>query len=268
MPRLRPLLVAPLALAAGGLTATALAVPPGGPVENPLGATVTLAQTTVPATGAVTVSATGYDPSEHVSLKLDDGQVKDKANSDVLTTADAAADGTFTATVDLAKAATPLAGGTHNVRLLSSAAAGARSIHVDFTVPGSATTTTTPTTAGTTTSTTPTTPTTTTGTPVPAVAPSLASTALRASGGKVALRLRGGSAGLKGTASLRTTSGVTLARAVKATIPAKATKTVRLTLTAAGKAQVRRHARLTVVVKVTGTAAKTIKKILILKRAA
>lgn len=268
MPRLRPLLVAPLALAAGGLTATALAVPPGGPVENPLGATVTLAQATVPATGAVTVSATGYDPSEHVSLKLDDGQVKDKANGDVFTTADAAPDGTFTATVDLAKAATPLSGGTHNVRLLSSAAAGARSIHVDFTVPAS--TATTPTTTTTTTDTT-TTPTTTTGTPVAVVAPSVASTALRASGGKVALRLRGGSAGLKGTASLRTTSGVTLARAVSAMVPAKAIKTIRFTLTAAGKAQVRRHARLTVVVKVTaaGTgSAKTFKKTLTLKRAA
>lgn len=271
MGRRRPLLLAPLALAAGGLTATALAVPPGGPVENPLGATVTLAQATVPATGVVTVGATGYDPSEHVSLKVDDGQAKDKANADVLATADAAADGTFTATVDLAKVTPTLAGGTHNVRLLSSAAAGARSIHVDFTVPGSSTTTgtTTTTTTGTTTTGTSTTPTTTTGTPVSATAPSVASTALRASGGRVALRLRGGSAGLKGTVSLRTKSGVTLARAIKATISAGSTKTLRFTLTAAGRAQVRRHARLGVVVRVTPFGgAKVFKKTLTLKRAA
>jgi hypothetical protein len=274
MPRLRPLLLAPLALAAGGLTATALAVPPGGPVENPLGAMVTLAQTTVPATGAVTVSATGYDPSEHVSLKVDDGQAKDKANSDVLATADAAADGTFTATVDLAKITPTLGGGTHDVRLLSSAAAGARSIHVDFTVPGPATsTTTTGTTTATTTTTTTTgtttTPTTTTGAPVPATAPSVASTALRASGGKVALALRGGSAGIKGKASLRTRAGVTLARAVGVSVPAKATRTVRFTLTAAGRAQVRRHAKLAVVVTVTpSSGAKAFKKSLTLKRAA
>jgi hypothetical protein len=276
--RRRLLLLAPLALLAGGLTATALAVPPGGPAENPLGATVALAQATVPATGAVTVSATGYDPSEHVSLKVDDGQAKDKVNGDVLATVDAAADGTFTTTVDLSKITPTLTGGTHNVRLLSSAAAGARSIHADFTVPA-ATTTTTPTTGTTTTTgtgtgtpTTPTTttgtPTTTTGTPTAATAPSVASTSLRASGGRVALRLRGGSAGLKGKASLRTRAGVTLARARSAAVPARATRTVRFTLTAAGRAQVRRHPRLTVVVTVTPSGAKAIKKTLILKKAA
>ncbi|HWI73715.1 MAG TPA: hypothetical protein VNT55_17280 [Baekduia sp.] len=254
--RPRPVLVAVVALAAGGLTATALAVPPGGPVENPLGATVTLAQATVPAGGVVTVSAGGYDAAEHVSLKVDDGQVKDTSNSDVLATADAAADGTFTATVDLARATTPLGAGTHNVRLLSSAAAGARSIHVDFTVPAAATTTPAPPATPTAT-----TPTTTLTTPTP---PAIVSTALRAVGGTVAVRLRGGSAALTATLTLRTRT-ITVARAAKVALAPSAARTIRLTLTRDGKAQLRRHRRLAVTLKLSGT---TIKKSLTLKAAA
>jgi hypothetical protein len=257
----RAIVIGIAALLAGALAATALAVPPGGPVENPLGATVTLARATVPANGTVTVSATGYDPSEHVSLKVDDGQVKDAGNSDVLATVDAAADGTFTATVDLSRAATPLAGGTHNVRLLSSAAAGARSIHADFTVPAAATT---PAPA------TPTTPPPPTTTPPPVVAtpPAITSTVLRAVAGKVALRLRGGSAGLTASLGLRTQTGVTLARTLRATLPAGTTRTLRFTLTKAGAAQVRRHHRLAVTVTVTPAATKAFRKSLTLKAAA
>jgi hypothetical protein len=257
---MRSLLVATAALAAGGLTATALAVPPGGPIESPLGATVTLAQTTVPATGVVTASAIGYDPAEHVSLKVDDGAIKDTHNNDVLGTVDAAPDGTFTTTVDLARIAPPLGAGTHNVRLLSSAAAGARSIHVDFTVPGAATPA--PTTPA------PTTPTTTTEAPAVAVAPSIASTALRAAGGQVAVRLRGGSAGLAATVGLRTRAGaIAVARAAQVTLAPSATRTFRLALTRAGRAQLRRHPRLAVTLKVTSPG-KAIKKSLTLKAAA
>jgi hypothetical protein len=229
-------------------------------VENPLGATVTLAQTTVPATGVVTVGASGYDPAEHVSLKVDDGRVRDTGGSDVLATADAAADGTFTATVDLARAATPLGAGTHDVRLLSSAAAGARSLHVDFTVPATATTptTTTPSPA--------TTPAVTTGpAPVTATPPAIASTALRAVRGTVAVRLRGGSAGLTATLRLRTRTGVTLTRPRTVTVASAASRTLRLALTRAGAAQLRRHR--TLAVTLTASATKTIKKSLTLKAA-
>jgi hypothetical protein len=268
MPRLRPLLAAPLALAAGGLTATAFAVPPGGPVENPLGARVTLATPTVAYDGTVTVSASGYDPAEHVSLKVDDGAAKDASRNDVLQTVDAAADGTFTTTVALSRISPALGNGTHDVRLLSAAAAGARSIHVDFTATGAPTATTTTTTA---TAPTPTatTPTTTTGPPLVATAPSVASTALRATrAGTVALRLRGGSAGLKATVSLQTKGGAALARALAVSVRPDATKTYKLKLTAAGRVQVRRHARLAVVVKVAPPGVKAFKKSLMLKRAA
>jgi hypothetical protein len=272
MPRLRPLLAAPLALAAGGLTATALAVPPGGPVENPLGASVTLATPAVAYDGTVTVSGSGYDPAEHVSLKVDDGAARDASRNDVLQTVDAAGDGTFTTTVDLSRIVPALGNGRHDVRLLSAAAAGARSIHVDFTATGAPATAPAPSSAPTGSTPTATTPTTTTGTPVSATAPSIASTALRATrAGTVALRLRGGSAGLKATVSVRTRSGrgVALTRALEVSVRADATKTYKLKLTAAGRRQVRRHARLAVVVKVTPTdGAKAFKTSLTLKRAA
>ncbi|WCB95234.1 hypothetical protein DSM104299_03977 [Baekduia alba] len=229
--------------------APAVAVPPGGPVENPLGATVTLTSATVTAGGTVTFSATGYDAGEHVSIKVDDGKVKTGDGGDVFATADAGADGTFTATVDLAQVgaadAAALTSGTHNVRLLSAAGAGARSIHVDYGVQpapdgGGGT-------GGGTTAPGPTAP---VPPATPAVtAPRIASTALRAVDGRVAVALRGGSARATGTASLRAKSGVVLARAVRVTLGAKSARTIRFTLTAAGQAQLRRHRRLAATVR-------------------
>jgi hypothetical protein len=62
----RPLMMASIAVAAVAGPAVALAVPPGGPVENPLGATVTVASATVAAGGTVTFTGAGYDAAEHV----------------------------------------------------------------------------------------------------------------------------------------------------------------------------------------------------------
>lgn len=238
--------------------APALAIPPGGAVENPLGATVTVTTPTVAPGATVSFSATGYDAGESVSIKVDDGQIKDTNGNAVLATAVAGPDGTFTASVDLSRAAAAhadaLKSGTHNVRLLSVAAAGSRSIHADFTIQGTgdgggggaADPGTGGGTPGTSTGTT---PPVTVAPPAVVVAPRVASTTLRLVGGRVAVALRGGSAAAPGTASLRTRAGVTLARAVRVTLGAGATRTVRFTLTAAGKARLRRHRRLAVTVR-------------------
>lgn len=265
--RCPPAILGAVALALWLTPAVARAVPPGGPAETPLGATVTLASTTVAPGATVTVSGAGYDPGEQVSIKVDDGKVKTAGGADVLATADAGSDGTFTAPVDLSTAgaahAEALKSGTHNVRLLSSAVAGARSIHVDFTVqappggggggqaggggdagaggsgagaggggdaaPGGGGTGAA---AG--------------GAPAPAVPVAIASTALRAAGAGVAVRLRGGSARTTGALTLRTAGGVALARALRCTVPVHAARTVHLTLTRAGRAYLRRHRRVVV----------------------
>jgi len=114
----------------------AVAVPPGGAVENPLGGSVTLQPTTVPAGATLTFAGQGYEPAERVTIKLDDGAILNAAGSDVFATGDAVGDGTFSGLVDLSTVGSAstaaMSTGIHNVRLLSSSPKGARSIHVDF----------------------------------------------------------------------------------------------------------------------------------------
>jgi hypothetical protein len=270
------------------LPGAAMAVPPGGPVERPLGATVTLASATVAPAGTVTVRGAGYDPGEHVSIKVDDGRVRTAVDADVFATADAGADGTFSAAVDLGRAASAhadaLRTGTHNLRLLSAAGAGARSIHVDFTVeappagggagpgadpgadggagdggagsgagtgdagpggPGGS--------GG--------------GGTTPAKAAAIASTTLRATGAAVAVRLRGGTAAATGVLTLRTTSGVTLGRTVRCALPAGAARTVRVTLTRPGRALLQRKRRVAARVRFAPSGGAAVVKTLTLKAA-
>jgi hypothetical protein len=116
----------------------AVAVPPGGAVENPLGGSVTLQPTTVAAGAKLAFAGQGYEPAERVTIKLDDGAILNGAGSDVFATVDAAGDGTFSGLVDLSTVGSAwtaaMSTGIHNVRLLSSSPKGARSIHVDFEV--------------------------------------------------------------------------------------------------------------------------------------
>jgi hypothetical protein len=250
--------------------AAAQAVPPGGPVETPLGATVTITSATVVPGGTVTFSGAGYDPGERVSIKVDDGKVRTAGGGDVFAIVDAGADGTLAGTVDLSTAAPAnaeaLKSGTHSLRLLSTAVAGARSIHGDFVVqapagaggggtgggPGADGTGAG---GGTEAGQAPTAP----GAPpspgpdatIPTRAAAITSTGLRAVGGRVAVRLRGGSFSVRGALTVRTATGVTLTRTLRTVLAPRATRTVRLTLTRAGRAYLRRHPRVAVRVRLT-----------------
>lgn len=112
---------------------SAFAAPPGGPVENRLGATLSVPARIAPG-AVVTVTGTGFQSGEIVSLKLDDGRLARPDGGDVLATATALADGTLTGSFDLDDVAAPPTDGKHDVRALSTPGAGARSVHADFIV--------------------------------------------------------------------------------------------------------------------------------------
>lgn len=140
------------AFAAAALTAIALPVaasaqPPGGPADNPNGATVVAAPKIIVPTslggGVVTFSGSGFTVGEVVSVKVDDGKIfpvipGGPGAANVFTTATAQADGTISGSVDLGNARpefqAELTSGKHNLRFLSNHLGTARSTHTDFAI--------------------------------------------------------------------------------------------------------------------------------------
>lgn len=116
----------------------AVAIPPGGPLENPGSATLTVEQPIVAPGATVAFHGSGFDPGEVVSVKLDDGLVLPAApvaGADVFARVTADPDGDIDGALDLATVAAADAAevqsGKHHLRLLSGTP---RSIHADFAV--------------------------------------------------------------------------------------------------------------------------------------
>jgi hypothetical protein len=236
----RHLLLVAIALVAL-VPAVAHAVPPGGAVENPRGATVAVTPATVASGGTVAFTGAGFEPGEQVSVKLDDGAVRAPGGGDVLATVLGAGDGTLAGTIALAPLGVP--DGPHALRFLSTMSAGARSLKVDFTV--GALPTPVPTPAAT-----------PAATPAPSpAAPAIVTRTATPRHGRLALTLRGGATATTAKLTVRTrdrvrlggrTIVVALAPARTVRLAAGATRTVRLELTMRVRGVLARHTRLPV----------------------
>lgn len=214
-------------LTAGGATLAYAADPRP---DNPGGATLTVDTASVVQGTTITFSGTGFATAgrgEVLGLKIDDGAVLLADKTDVFGTFTASSTGAVTGTVDLARASavTPIAPGTHWIRVLVGSLQSGdtpRSLHANFTVTAPVTATPVPGATGPTPTpgpggATPTTPLTASTAPTliqtgPAW---LTSTTLRrtASQRKVAIGLQAGGLGGAGRITLRTKHAVRLGAA-------------------------------------------------------
>lgn len=279
----RALLPAAALLALGG-GSVAHAVPPGGAVDNPKGAAVTIAPNAVATGGKVVFTGTGFVPGEQVSVKIDDGLIESSSGSpaDVFAVLSGAADGTLSGTIDLARVAakTPVAPGSHSLRLLSSEPV--RSLHGDFTVVASVDPAPGPGTAPGAGTTAPGTGEPGAGAPAPGTTPAVAGTtriagsALTVRGSRSSIKVTGTDDVAYGTVRIRSRDQVRLGGSkakqrllfapVKYAVAADQSLRLTLRLTSDGRAIMKKRRTIKVVVEATETTGGVVSRTLTVRR--